>query len=186
VDERHTVVLVEGLSDQAALHALAERRGLDLAARGVAVVPIGGATNITRFLELYGPGGSDLRLAGLCDAGEAGAFRRGLERTGIGAPRTNEEMEDYGFYVCEADLEDELIRALGVERVEAAIAEAGETAIWHTFRRQPAQRGRPTTHQLRRFMGTKSGRKLRYGRLLIEALEPGAEPRPLAGVIDNL
>ena len=91
VEEWRSVVLVEGLSDQAALHTLAERRQIDLAGDGVAVVPIGGATNITRFLELFGPRGYDLRLAGLCDAGEERAFRRGLERAGLGragfAPR---------------------------------------------------------------------------------------------------
>jgi hypothetical protein len=77
VDPR-TVVLVEGSSDQVALEALAERRGRDLAAEGVAVVPMGGARNIRRFLELFGPRGMDVRLAGLCDAGEEGDFRHGL------------------------------------------------------------------------------------------------------------
>lgn len=66
VDAR-TVVLVEGTSDQLALEALAERRGRDRAAEGVAVVPMGGATNIRRFLDRFGPHGLDVRLAGLCD-----------------------------------------------------------------------------------------------------------------------
>jgi hypothetical protein len=75
VDPR-TVVLVEGASDQVALEALAERRGRELAAEGVAVVPMGGAGNVRRFLELFGPRGLDVRLAGLCDVGEEGDFRR--------------------------------------------------------------------------------------------------------------
>ena len=33
------------------------------------------------------------------------------------------------------------------------------------FQRQPAQRERPVEAQLRRFMGTRSLRKIRYGRL---------------------
>jgi hypothetical protein len=37
------VVLVEGLSDRCAVEALAERRGRDLRAERVSVVPIGGA-----------------------------------------------------------------------------------------------------------------------------------------------
>ena len=65
------VVLVEGGSDQAAIEALAGRRGRDLQAEGTSVVPIGGATNITRYLAAYaateGPGP---RMCGLCDAGE--------------------------------------------------------------------------------------------------------------------
>ena len=84
-------MLVEGISDQGALEALAERRGRDLAAEGVSVVPIGGAQSIGRFLSRFGPEGLDLKLAGLCDVGEEGDFRRGLERAGLGwtsrAPR---------------------------------------------------------------------------------------------------
>ena len=38
------VVLVEGMSDQAAVQTLAERAGRDLRAEGVFVVPMGGAT----------------------------------------------------------------------------------------------------------------------------------------------
>jgi predicted ATP-dependent endonuclease of OLD family len=40
------VILVEGVSDQRAVEAVAERRRRDLAAEGVAVVPIGGAQAI--------------------------------------------------------------------------------------------------------------------------------------------
>ncbi len=80
-----TVVLVEGISDKLALEALAERRGRRLDAEGIAVVPIGGSKNIASFLQRYGPQGSDLRLAGLCDVGEEGDFQRGLERAGLGS-----------------------------------------------------------------------------------------------------
>ena len=77
------VILVEGTSDQAALEALAERRGRVLGAQGVAIVPMGGATNIGRFLDLFGPRGLGVRLAGLCDAAEEGCFRRALEQAGL-------------------------------------------------------------------------------------------------------
>src|SRR3954470_22595376 len=102
------VVLVEGVSDQLALEALAERRGRNLAAEGVSIVPIGGAQAIGRFVDRFGPRGLDVRLAGLCDAAEQGEFRRALERAGLGS-----DLERLGFYVCSADLEEELIRALG-------------------------------------------------------------------------
>jgi predicted ATP-dependent endonuclease of OLD family len=72
------VVLVEGISDQQAIEALARRHGRDLAAEGVAVVPIGGAQAIGGFLERLGPRGLDVRLAGLCDVAEERHFRRGL------------------------------------------------------------------------------------------------------------
>jgi hypothetical protein len=54
------------------------------------------------------------------------------------------------------------------------------------MQRQPAQRGRPVEDQLRRFLGTRSGRKVAYGRLLAEALDLGRVPRPLEGVIAYL
>jgi hypothetical protein len=44
-----TVVLVEWISDQLALQALAARRSWSLDAKGVSIVPMGGATNIGRF-----------------------------------------------------------------------------------------------------------------------------------------
>jgi hypothetical protein len=163
-----TVVLVEGISDQVALQALAARRGRDLAAAGIAVVPMGGARNIRRFLELFGPRGLDLRLAGLCDAGEEGDFRRGLERAGLGSDLGRADMEALGFYVCVADLEDELIRCLGPAAVE---------------QQQPAWQGRSSQEQLRRFIGTHSGRKARYARLLVDALELASVPRPLDRVL---
>ncbi len=61
------VVLVEGISDQLALEALAARRGLNLDGEGIAIVPMGGSKNIWTFLERFGPRGSNVRLAGLCD-----------------------------------------------------------------------------------------------------------------------
>ena len=48
-------MLVEGISDQRALEALAERRGRDLAAERVAIVPIGGAQAIGNALGRFGP-----------------------------------------------------------------------------------------------------------------------------------
>jgi hypothetical protein len=183
IDDAHAVVLVEGSSDRAAVEALAERRGLDLQSESVAVVPIGGATNIARFLPQYGPRGSGVRVVGLCDVGEERAYRRGLERAGFGTDLTRPQMERLGFYVCDKDLEDELIRALGAPAVERVIEAAGELDSFRILQRQPAQRDRLLEDQLRRFIGTRAGRKIRYGRLLVEALDLDRVPRPLDGVL---
>ena len=174
-----TVVLVEGVSDQIAVEAVAARRGRDLAAERVAVVPMGGARNIRHFLERFGPRGLDLRLAGLCDAGEEGDFRRGLERAGLGSGLGRADMEARGFFVCVDDLEDELIRCLGPAAVERVVAAQAEGGSFRTFQQQPAWRGRSPEEQLRRFIGTHSGRKARYARLLADALDPASVPRPL-------
>jgi hypothetical protein len=180
------VVLVEGVSDRVALEAIARRRGRDLAAEGIAVVVIGGAQAIGRFLERFGPRGLDVRLAGLCDAGEEREFRRGLERAGLGTGLTRAEMEGLGFYVCVADLEDELIRALGVEAVERIVDANGELASFRTLQKQPAWRDRPRHEQLRRFMGSGGRRKIRYARFLVDALEPAQLPRPLDRVLAHV
>jgi hypothetical protein len=185
VDPR-AVVLVEGVSDQRAVEALAERRGRDLAAEGIAVVPIGGAQAIGRFLAELGPQGRNLRLAGLYDAAEESDFRRGLERAGLGSGLDRVEMERLGFYACVADLEDELIRALGAAAVERVVEAQGELGSFRTLQKQPAWQGRATEEQLRRFMGSGGRRKIRYARLLVEALELRRMPRPLDQVLRHV
>jgi len=174
-----SVVLVEGMSDQAALETLARRRGLPLGRGGIAVVPMGGATNIGRFLNLLGPAGIGVRVAGLCDADEEGYFRRALERAGFGLTVSRADMEALGFFVCTADLEDELIRALGHAAVEQIIQAQGELRPFRTFQKQPAQQRQDLAGQLHRFMGTRSGRKSQYARLLAGALDLTRVPRPL-------
>ncbi|MEU9254365.1 TOPRIM nucleotidyl transferase/hydrolase domain-containing protein [Streptomyces sp. NPDC048270] len=172
-----TAVLLEGASDLAAVEALAERRGRDLAAEGVCVVSMGGAMSVGRYAGLLGPTGLGLRLAGLCDERERPFFDRGLARAGA-------RRED--VFVCVSDLEEELIRALGTAKVEEIVQAEGDLRAWQTFVRQPAQHGRPTHQQLRRFLGTKKGRKIRYGRLLVEALDQSRVPAPLDDLLASL
>ena len=182
--EPSTVVFVEGASDQAALQTLAGRYGRDLTAEGVSIVPMGGATTIGHFLDLLGPNGHDYRLAGLCDAGEEGDFRRGLERAGMGIHLTRDDLESVGFFVCVADLEDELIRALGPEAVVEIIDAHGELGSLRILQRQPFHRDRTIEQVLWRFMGSRSGRKSIYARLLVEALDLDRVPQPLDGVLE--
>jgi hypothetical protein len=181
-----TVVLVEGISDQLALQALATRRGRNLEAEGVSIVPMGGAKNIGSFLDLFGPQGSDIRLAGLCDAAEEGDFKRGLERAGFGSNLTRADMERLGFYVCVADLEDELIRSLGAASVKQIVDAQGELGSFRTLQKQPAWQGRTNEEQLRRFMGSGGSRKIRYARLLVDALDLTQVPRPLDRVLAHV
>ena len=182
--EPSTFVLVEGASDQAALETLAVRRGRDLRSEGVSIVPMGGATTIGHFLDLLGPNGHDYRLAGLCDAGEEGDFRRELERAGMGIHTTRPDLESVGFFVCVADLEDELIRALGPDVVVEIIDAQGELGSFRILQRQPFHRDRTIEQQLWRFMGTRSGRKSTYARLLVEALDLNRVPPPLDGLLE--
>jgi hypothetical protein len=186
IEVEQVVVLVEGISDALALATLAERQGRDLDAEGVAVVPIGGAQAIGRFLDLLRREGREVALAGLCDAGEEGNFRRALERAGLGSNLTRAGMEELGFYVCVEDLEYELIRALGAARVQEVVEAQGELGSFRTLQKQPAWRGQLVEEQLRRFMGSGGRRKIRYARLLVEAIELTSVPRPLRGVLAHV
>jgi hypothetical protein len=163
-----TVVLVEGGSDQLAVEALALRSGRDLAAEGVLVRPIGGAGNVATVLAGLPTG---TRVLGLCDAREAVVYRR---------------AGSFEFFVCDADLEDELIRALGVEAVLAIVEAEGELRAFRTLQQQPAQVGRGVDQQLRRFFGTRSGRKHRYAPLLVGALGDASVPAPLRDLLLRL
>ncbi len=180
------VVLVEGESDRVALHTLADRRGRDLAAEGIDVVAMGGITNTRAFASHYGPRGLGVALAGLYDAPEEAKLQHGLAAAGVGAALDADRLTGLGFYKCSADLEDELIRALGVEAVEAVIEAAGEARSLRLLTGMPAQRGWRREAVLRRFLGSRSGRKARYAELLVDALEPGRVPEPMAALLARI
>jgi hypothetical protein len=166
-------VLVEGTSDRLAVEALARRRGRDLDAERIAVVPMGGFGNLPRVLERY----RGVRLAGLYDIGEERHFLRALDC----ADRAG--LERAGFYGCSRDLEDELTRAVGPDGMERVLAEQGELRSFRTYQRQPAHRARPLEEQLHGFMWN---RKQRYAVLLVDALDLGRVPRPLDRVLAHV
>lgn len=180
-----TVILVEGISDRRALEALAARRERVLTADGVAVVAMGGAKNVGRFLERFGPRGSDVAVAGLYDVAEEPDVRRGLERAGFGSASSRLELERLGFFACIEDLEDELIRAVGAERVVDIVEDRGELGPFRTLQKQPEWRGQPLDQQLRRFLGN-SNRKIDYAPLLVDALDLWRAPRPLDAVLAHV
>jgi OLD-like protein len=182
------VVLVEGVSDRVAVETLAARRGRTLDADGVCVVPIGGAMSIGRYLgvlDTWGSGATGLHVVGLCDVGEEQYFQRALEQTGRGVDVDRAGMERLGFFVCRLDLEDELIRSLGVAGTLDVLESEGDHRTFQTFQLQPAQRARPIEQQLRRFMGTISGRKEHYARSLVDALDLERVPRPLDALLER-
>ena len=162
-------MLVEGASDRIALETLARRRGRDLAAEGVEVRSIGGAQAIGRVVAELAP---TVAVAGMCDAGEEAEFRRAFDG-----------VKTLGYTVCVADLEDELIRALGPEVVKGVLDANGDLRPFRTMQKQPGWRGRPTEDQLRRFIGSGARRKLRYAAFLVDALDLDNVPPPLDDVL---
>jgi len=160
------VVLVEGVTDRIALEAVAAKLGRDLAAEGIEIVPIGGAQAIRRAYAQY----EGRRVGGLCDVGEERWFRRVL---------------DDATHVCVRDLEDELIRALGPERVQEVVAAQGELETFRNFQNQVFWRGRPVERQLQRWLQN-GGRQHRYPPLLIAAMTTEEIPRPLVDVLEHV
>jgi len=166
-----TLVLVEGPSDLRALEVLARRRGVDLRAAAVRIEVLGGITNLARRIVPHVParpaagtvqehgGLPEERLLVLHDAGETPYVERAVARSGLPVET----------FVCDADLEDELVRGLGVPRALEVVAAAGDLERWETLTRQPFHRERPAADVLRRFLGTTSGRKVRYAELLVDA-----------------
>ena len=178
------MVFVEGESDKAALATLAERLGRDLVAEGVSILSTGGASSLgNSLLATLNSVPPSTTLAGLCDEAEAAEFCQALEAAGLGSDLSVSDMETLGFFVCSRDLEDELIRSLGLTAIERILTEQGELRKFRKFQRQPQWRGKPLDQQFHRFSGIKSGRKVRYGRVLVEALDLGRIPRPLQGVL---
>jgi hypothetical protein len=177
------IVLVEGASDRAALLTLAERYSRDLTAEDVDIVVMNGVTNTRAVACRYGPLGAGVRLLGLYDAPDEAIVRRGLAAAGFGTALEGDSLSRLGFHQCSADLEDELIRALGIDGVEAVIEAAGEARSLRLLAGMPAQRGWSRHELVRRFLGSQSGRKARYARLMVEAMPADRVPDPLAAVL---
>lgn len=179
----NSVVLVEGNSDRVALLALASRLGRDLASARVEIAVMNGITNTRTFAQRYGPQGLGVGLAGLYDAPDEAKLRRGLLASGLPAVEA-EDLPALGFFKCTDDLEDELLRALGVEAAEAVIEAAGESHSLRLLTGMPAQREWTRQQVLKRFLSSKSGRKALYAGLFVDALPLDRAPEPLVALLD--
>ena len=178
-----TVVLFEGRSDRLAFEALARRRRARVS--GLDLVVMGGITNLRGNLtRLRGTGA---RTLGLFDVAESRYVVRVLRDAGmVDAGMLDARASDLaaiGFFGCERDLEEEVIRAAGAELVLETLAARGELERFRVFQRQPAQRVRSVEEQLHRFAGTASGRKSRFAADVIEAVPTERMPEPLVGLL---
>ena len=175
-----SVTLVEGESDKVALEAAASVLKMDISLTSILVM--NGATNIVRSLADAVAQGA--RIAGLYDVGEEAHIVRALAETGLTDGRDRSALEETGFYACDRDLEEELIRALGAQRVIAVIEREGEDQRrFRSLQQMPHWRDRPVEEQIRRWFGSGGRRKVRYAGLLVAAMEPAEVPRPLRRVL---
>lgn len=180
------VVLVEGISDQIAVEAAALRLGRDLMAEDVVVLPAGGVGSIGALAARFGPAGVGLPLVGLCDAAEVVWVGRALLKAGVGVALDRAGLAALGFFVCDRDLEDEFIRVLGVDHIEALLAEGGDLAAFRTLQRQATWREAAFADQMRRFLAAGARRKLRYAAIFTQSVELQHMPGPLVAVLAAL
>jgi len=182
LDDVRSIVLVEGVSDRIAVETLARRRGVDLAAKRVLVAVLGGVQGTARMLQLL-PRRAGTTLSGLYDEADADVVRAALVAHEDMPPHGR--LEDAGFFACREDLEDELIRACGADRVEACLETEGDLTAFRRLQGQPQWREHPREAQLRRWIASGARRKLRYARLLVEAADDERLPLPLISVLDR-
>lgn len=176
-------VLLEGASDVAAVRTLMERAGLD--AEPVELINLQGITNIGRVLREIRQIRSDADVVGLCDAAETRFAEKALADDGLPVLDAS-DLPTYGFFVCDADLEDELIRALGAGAAREAIVGAGLGSKFDALRTQAAWADAPLADQLRRFCGAASGRKEQAAAILASALGEEQVPEPLAMLLERI
>lgn len=183
-----SIVLLEGASDVAAVRAAATATGVDLG--GVRLLDMGGITNVRAHLTSLTAGSGEtapgaLQVLGMCDASEAHVVVAALAAGGSWL-RDPSDLPSAGFFVCHRDLEDELLRALGVPRTLAVLERLGLRDKLEALRQQPAWRDRPLPAQLHRFAGVAAGRKELLGGALTAALAPEELPEPLGLLLDRL
>ncbi len=180
-----SVLLVEGESDYIAVTKAATLLGHRLDAKGVAVLQTGGEGTLRTFVRLFGKNGLDLDIAGLVDADAEAALTQELERESYGQGIDRLTLESVGFWICDSDLEAELIQAVGISQTEALITAEGEDQSYAAFAQDPRYSRLSDQERLEAFL-SKRGRKVRYAPLLIDRLTSGTLPRPLVEALNHV
>jgi len=127
-----TLVLVEGDSDAAAVRALADRIGCDLGSHRIQIWSAAGVTNFSRVLADFVRTHPSADFCGMYDVADERHVRRALARAAIPIA-AHESLESFSFFACVADLEDELIRALGTKAVEHVLEAQAELNTFQRF-----------------------------------------------------
>jgi putative AbiEii toxin of type IV toxin-antitoxin system/OLD-like protein len=177
-----TVIFVEGFSDFLAVRTLAETLEVDLDAAGVSLLSLEGADLLKHYLALLGLEGLNVRMRGLCDLDKEAEWTRLLNDAGLSIG-DRADLNAAGFQVAEADLEAELLSVLGLQVVEAEIAEAGAAGKLETFKQQPTNAGLEGEELVLAFIRK---RKIKWAPLLAAAIAPTDVPTPIAQLLEGL
>ena len=169
-------LLVEGESDKAALESLAPRFGVDLVAEEITVTVLGGAGNFGRAIAEAAAQGH--RVGGLYDEGEERFVAGALNR------QEGEDLTRQGFFACRRDLEDELIRAIGMAEMTAVLESKNDLKGFRAFQGQEAHSSAEADEQLRRFISANGARKRQYAAAMAEEVAFENVPEPMSGLIN--
>ncbi len=169
-------ILVEGESDKAAVVTLLPRFGIDAEAENITVTVINGAGNFGRAIPETVALGH--RVGGLYDEAEEHFVADALNR------QAGEDLTRQGFFASRPDLELELVRAVGAVAMTPLLEQHGDLKTFRNFQDQPKYRDADVVEQLRRYIGANGARKAKYAAILVEALEFGAFPEPLEGIVN--
>jgi predicted ATPase len=177
-----SIIIVEGFSDLLAVRRSADVTGRNLDGAGVSVLSLDGAGTIKHYLRLFGPQGLDLDLHGLCDEDAEADWIAKLTDAGI-AVATRTDLEGHGFYVCDPDLEFELVAALGSTGVKQVVAEHGAEGTYNSFANQSSNSGKSEIEVQVAFFKRD---KVRWAPLLSDALKPTSVPSPIADLLGSV
>ena len=177
-----TVILLEGHSDLLAIRVLARALDVDLDARGISLLSLDGAGSVVHYLSLFGPAGLGLTLRGLCDADHEETWRTRLQDAGIEVT-DRAAMNAVGFQVADADLEEELIGALGTQRVSELIEKENADQAFANFTQQGAIARLSLAEQQHDFLHKQS---VRWAPVLADDLSVEDIPQPIRDLLEGL
>ncbi len=177
-----TVILLEGHSDLLAIRVLARALDVDLDARGISLLSLDGAGSVVHYLSLFGPAGLGLTLRGLCDADHEETWRTRLQDAGIEVT-DRAAMNAVGFQVADADLEEELIGALGTQRVSELIEKENADQAFANFTQQGAIARLSLAEQQHDFLHKQS---VRWAPVLAADLSVEDIPQPIRDLLEGL
>ena len=169
-------LLVEGESDKAALQTLATRFGVDVVADDITISVINGAGNFGRAIAEAAAQGH--RVGGLYDEGEERFVAGALNR------QEGEDLTRQGFFACRRDLEDELIRAIGVAAITPLLESKSDLKGFRAFQGQEAHSSAEPGEQLRRFISATGARKRDYAAVMAAEVAFEDVPEPMSGLIN--
>lgn len=176
-------VLLESANDVAAVQVFARKLEIDTSA--AEFVNLQGTTNIGRIMKDIRQVRSDADVVGLCDAADTRSAEKALNDDGLPVQDAT-DLPMYGFFVCERDLEDELIRALGADAARTALLNSGLASKFDALRTQPEWADKSIAEQVDKFCHSASGRKELAAAVLADAVPADAIPEPVSMLLDRI